>query len=79
MGGAGAKTLFSMVPVVSTMLMPSRMAEGVVPAWQIAVALVGTVLAAALVVRVGAAVYERRLLRTGDKVCYREALTPTDA
>lgn len=73
--GESVKTVMSMVPIVSTMLMPPRMAEGAVPAWQIGVALVGTLVVAALMVRVGAAVYERTLLRTGDKISYREALT----
>ena len=72
--GEGVKTVISMVPIVSTMLMPARMAEGAVPLWQIGVALVGTVVVAALMVRVGAAVYERTLLRTGDRISYREAL-----
>lgn len=79
LGGEGVRTVASMLPVVSTMLMPSRMAEGSVPAWQIAVALGGTVVAAVVLVRVGAAVYERTLLRTGDKVSYREAFAPADA
>ncbi len=73
--GDAVKEVVSMVPVVSTMMMPARMAEGGVPAWQIAVGLVGTIVVAALMVRVGAAVYERTLLRTGDKISYREALT----
>jgi ABC-2 type transport system permease protein len=73
--GDTVKEVVSMVPVVSTMMMPARMAEGGVPAWQIAVGLVGTVVVAALMVRVGASIYERTLLRTGDKISYREALT----
>lgn len=67
--------VLSMVPIVSTMLMPARMAEGGVPGWQIALGLGGTIVVAALMVRVGARVYERTLLRTGDKISYREALT----
>ena len=39
--GAGVKTVVSMLPIMSAMLMPSRMAEGGVPVWQIAVAVVG--------------------------------------
>jgi len=74
--GEGVKTVVSMLPVVSTMMMPVRMAEGAVPAWQVAVAILTTVVAAVLMVRVGAAAYERTLLRTGDRIRYREALTP---
>jgi ABC-2 type transport system permease protein len=73
--GEGVKEVMSMVPIVSTMMMPARMAEGAVPLWQIAVGLGGTIVVAALMVRVGARVYERTLLRTGDKISYREALT----
>ena len=42
-----------MLPIVSTMLMPSRLAEGDVPLWQLVVAIVTTVVAAVLLVRVG--------------------------
>jgi ABC-2 type transport system permease protein len=75
--GEGVKTVVSMLPVVSTMMMPVRMAEGAVPAWQVAVAILTTVVAAVLMVRVGEAAYERTLLRTGDRIGYREALTPS--
>lgn len=74
LGGGTLKTVVSMVPVISSMMMPARMAEGDVPWWQVAVALGGTVLAAVLLVRVGARVFERTLLRTGDKISYKEAL-----
>lgn len=73
--GEGAKTVLSMVPIISTMLMPSRLAEGSVPLWQLGVGLGGTVLAGILLVRVGARIFERSLLRTGDKIGYREALS----
>jgi ABC-2 type transport system permease protein len=75
LGGESIKTVVSMIPVVSSMMMPARLVEGSVPAWQVAVALGGTLLAAVLLVRVGARVFERTLLRTGDKIGYREALS----
>ncbi len=74
LGGEGIKTVMSMVPVVSSMMMPARMAETDVPWWQVAVALGGTLLATVVLVRIGARVYERTLLRTGDRISYREAL-----
>lgn len=74
LAGEGVRTVFSMLPIVSTMIMPGRMAEGSVPAWQIAVAIVATVAAAVVFVRIGSRLYERTLLRTGGKVGYREAL-----
>ncbi|WP_289017028.1 ABC transporter permease, partial [uncultured Aeromicrobium sp.] len=75
LGGESIKTVVSMIPVVSSMMMPARLVEGSVPAWQVAVALGGTLLASVLLVRFGARVFERTLLRTGDKIGYREALS----
>lgn len=65
----------SMAPVVSAMVMPARMATEAVPLWQTGVAIGGTAIATVLLIRLGARVYERTLLRTGDKISYREALT----
>lgn len=74
LAGEGVQTVVSMLPIVSTMVMPGRMAEGDVPGWQIAVAVAATVAAAVLFVRVGSRVYERTLLRTGTRIGYRQAL-----
>ena len=79
LGGDQVRTIFSMLPIVSTMVMPGRLAEGSVPWWQIGVAVAVTVLAAAVFVRVGTRLYERTLLRTGGKLSYRQALTASDA
>lgn len=67
------QTIVSMLPIVSTMVMPGRMAQGDVPWWQIAVAIAATLVAAALFVRVGSRLYERTLLRTGGRIKYRDA------
>jgi ABC-2 type transport system permease protein len=72
------QTVFSMLPIVSTMVMPGRMAQGDVPWWQVGVAIAVTVVAAVVLVRVGSRVYERTLLRTGGRIGYREALTLSD-
>ena len=72
--GEGVKTVVSMLPIVSTMLMPSRLAEGDVPAWQLGVAVLTTVVAAVLLVRLAAQVYERTLLQTGRRIGFGEAL-----
>jgi ABC-2 type transport system permease protein len=72
--GEGVKTVVSMLPIVSAMMMPSRMAEGPVPAWQIAVAIAATIVAAVLLVRVGVRAFEHTVLRTGRRIGYREAL-----
>jgi ABC-2 type transport system permease protein len=71
--GEGVKTVVSMLPIVSTMMMPSRLAEGDVPLWQLGVAIVTTVVAAVLLVRLAARVYERTLLQTGRRITFAEA------
>ncbi|QGG41058.1 ABC transporter permease [Aeromicrobium yanjiei] len=72
--GASVKTVVSMLPVVSAMMMPSRMAEGGVPAWQVGVALAVNVLGAVVLVRFAARLYERTLMRTDRKIGFGEAL-----
>ncbi len=67
------KTVVSMLPIASTMVMPGRMAEGSVPWWQVAVGIALTVAAAVVFVRIGSRLYERTLLRTGGKIGYRDA------
>ena len=74
LGSEEIKTVFSMLPIVSTMTMPGRIAEGDVPGWQIAVAIAATVAAAAVFVRIGERCYERTLLHTSGRLSYREAL-----
>ena len=78
LGGDQVRTVFSMLPIVSTMVMPGRLAEGSVPWWQIVVAVAVTAVAAVVFVRVGTRLYERTLLRTGGKLSYRQALTVSD-
>ena len=73
-GSDDVRTVVSMLPIVSTMVMPGRMAEGDVPWWQIGVAVALTLAAMLLFVRLGARMYERTLLRTGRRIAWREAL-----
>ncbi|WP_375003027.1 ABC transporter permease [Aeromicrobium sp. CTD01-1L150] len=68
----------SMLPIVSSMVMPARMATEAVPLWQTGLAVGGTVVVTILLIRLGARIYERTLLRTGDKISYRDALTMSD-
>ena len=74
-GNTTVQEVVSMTPVVSAMVMPARMAQESVPLWQTGIAIAGTVVAMAVIIRIGARIYERTLLRTGDKISYREALT----
>lgn len=73
-GGATIKAVMSMVPIGSAMMMPVRLAEGSVPAWQLAVAVAGNVLAIVVLVRLAARwLYQRTLMRTERKISYTEA------
>jgi ABC-2 type transport system permease protein len=72
--GASVKTVVSMLPIMSAMLMPSRMAEGGVPVWQVVVAVVVNILGAIGIVRLAARLYERTLMRTERKIGFGEAL-----
>jgi ABC-2 type transport system permease protein len=65
--------IVSMLPIVSTMIMPGRIAEGEAPLWQVGVAVGTTVIAAVVLLRVGARLYERTLMQTSRKLSYREA------
>lgn len=72
--GEQVKTVVSMLPISSAMLIPARMAEGEVPLWQLGVAALANVIAIVLTVRLGARVYERTLMRTEGRLSLREAL-----
>lgn len=72
--GEQVQTVVSMLPILSTMMMPSRLAQGDVPLWQLGVAIAGTALAAVLLVRLATRIYERTLLQTGRRITFGEAL-----
>ena len=73
--GATVKAVTSMVPIASAMVMPMRLAEGSVPAWQLAVAVLGNVIAIVVLVRLAARIYQRTLMRTEGKLSYKEAFS----
>lgn len=62
--GGQPRAIGSFIPVISAIVMPSRMAAEVVPLWQVLVSLGLNVVAAVLLVRLGAAIYDRNLLQT---------------
>jgi ABC-2 type transport system permease protein len=64
----------SLVPGLSPLVMPVRMAGGGVPLWEVALAVALMLVAIALVVRVGGRIYAGALLRTSGKTKIREAL-----
>lgn len=73
--GAEAKEWASFVPIASSMAMPGRMLTENVPLWQPLLAIAILLVTTALVVRLGARLYERTLLQTGRRLGYREAIS----
>ncbi len=73
--GAEAKSVASFIPIASSMAMPGRMLTENVPLWQPLLAIVFLLVATVLIVRLGATLYERTLLRTGRRLGYREAIS----
>ena len=72
--GGRAKEIASFVPIVSSMSMPGRMLTEKVSLWQPLLAIAILLAATVLIVRLGARIYERTLLKTGRKLGYREAI-----
>jgi len=64
----------SYVPVASTVAMPARLVTGGVAWWEPVVSVALVLVAAALLVRLGASLYERSLLRTDRRTSVRELL-----
>lgn len=70
-------TVLSLVPFLSPLLMPGRLALTVVPFWQTAMALALTVLVIVVLARVCGRMYRNSLLRPGSRVSLRAALRRT--
>lgn len=66
--------VLAVVPLTSPLIMPSRIAIGEASAAEIALSLGLGLLAVALVVRVGAVVYRRAIVRTGRRLKLREMI-----
>ena len=64
----------SFVPLSAPMAMPVRWLVGDVPAWQVAVSLALTLLTAAAIMRLSAAIYAGTALRLGPRISLRRAL-----
>ncbi|MBN6055993.1 ABC transporter permease [Nonomuraea sp. RK-328] len=60
--------VMSLIPPFSSMVMPVRMAAAEVPLWEVGLAFVLMAAAVAVVLSLGAKVYERAVLRTGARV-----------
>jgi ABC-2 type transport system permease protein len=71
--GAATKIL-SLVPLLSPVLMPARISTGTATGWEIALSLVLTVAAIALLTSLGGRIYANSILRIGSRIKLREAL-----
>lgn len=67
-------TVASLIPFFTPILMPIRIAAGVVPAWQVALALLLTLLSVAGIAWIGARVYANSVLHFGVRLRLWEAL-----
>jgi ABC-2 type transport system permease protein len=71
-----ASTVLSLVPPLSPILMPGRIALGTAPFWQVGLAILLTGATIALVARAGSIVHRNSVLHTGPRMRLREALRP---
>ncbi|WP_367132763.1 ABC transporter permease [Saccharothrix sp. HUAS TT1] len=67
-------TALSLLPPFAPILMPGRMAMGVAPTWQVLLAVVLAIAAAAAINWLGGKVYANAVLRTGARVRLRDVL-----
>lgn len=75
--GSTLARILSLVPPFSSMVMPVRMAGGQVPVWEVVLAALLMLLAVLVVLRVGAGIYRRAVLRTGARVRLGEVIRGT--
>ncbi|MGL5405403.1 MAG: ABC transporter permease [Propionibacteriaceae bacterium] len=68
------RVVFSFVPVISTILMPTRMVEGTAHWWEAVIAVVLNVAFAVMTVWVGSRIYRKALLQTNGRLSFRKAL-----
>ncbi|MDQ3405466.1 MAG: ABC transporter permease [Actinomycetota bacterium] len=69
-----ATTVLSLLPPFAPILMPGRIALGVAPGWQIALAVVLTAVSVAGLAWLGGRIYAGAVLRTGARLSVRQAL-----
>jgi ABC-2 type transport system permease protein len=70
-----ASIIGSMFPLSAPMVMPIRWASGLVPGWQLALALVLTVATAVVLARLASQIYARGLARSGRRLHLGEVLS----
>jgi ABC-2 type transport system permease protein len=70
-----ASVVASLFPLSAPLVMPVRWASGLVPGWQLALALLLTAASAVLLALVASRIYARGLARTGRRLKLREVLS----
>lgn len=78
LASGSVKTVLSFLPLGSVMVMPSRLVSGDAAWWEAAVALLISLVAAAVVIRLAERIYRRALMQTSGKLTFRQALRLTD-
>lgn len=74
-GPSGATaTVLSLLPPLSPILMPGRIALGAVPLWQVGLAIALTLATVVLLARVGGVVYRNSVLHMGPRLRLRDVL-----
>jgi ABC-2 type transport system permease protein len=72
--GGTTATVLSLLPPLSPILMPGRIALGTAPLWQVGLAIVLTGAAVVLLARLGGAVYRNSVLHMGPRLRLRDTL-----
>nr|WP_159105523.1 ABC transporter permease [Streptomyces fragilis] len=72
------KTVLSFLPLGSVMVMPSRLVSDDAAWWEAGVALLISLAAAVVVIRLAERIYRRALMQTSGKLTFRRALRLTD-
>ena len=74
---SGFIAMLSLIPIFAPTLMPVRLALGVVPAWQAAVALAGIIAMIPLLLWLASRIYSNAVLHSGARVRLRDAWRTT--
>jgi ABC-2 type transport system permease protein len=72
--GSIGTTVLSFIPLFSPVIMPIRIAAGVVPFWQVAISVVLVIGTIYLFAMLAGLIYKNSVLRVGGRVKFGEAL-----
>jgi ABC-2 type transport system permease protein len=72
--GSTATTIFSMIPLMSPVIMPVRIAAGVVPLWQVVLSVILVIATIYILAALAGRIYRNSVLRIGGRVKLGDAL-----